>query len=96
MAVYMLFIRENPIRDAVEIQTYSEMNRANPRDPNLTALSVYGAIEAVEGNAPDGMVMLQFPTAEDAKAWYNSPAYQAASQHRKKGADYRVMIVQGL
>jgi len=92
----MLFIREKPIRDRVAMDTYSRMNREGPRDPNMKPLVVYGATEAIEGEAFDGMVMLQFPTAEAAKAWYNSPSYQAAMQHRLKGADYRVMIVQGL
>jgi len=96
MPVYMLFIREDAVRNQAEIDTYERMNRESPRDPNLKPLVVYGAIEAVEGAAPDGMVMLQFPTVEDAKAWYNSPAYQAAIPHRKKGADYRAFIVQGL
>jgi uncharacterized protein (DUF1330 family) len=72
------------------------MNREAPRDPNLTPLIVYGATEALEGKAPDGIILLQFPTVEDAKAWYSSPHYQAAIPHRKKGADYRVMIVQGV
>jgi uncharacterized protein (DUF1330 family) len=96
MPVYMLFIREGAVRNQGEIDTYERMNRESPRDPNLKPLVVYGAIEAVEGAAPDGMVMLQFPTVEDAKAWYNSPAYQAAIPHRKKGAEYRAFIVQGL
>jgi uncharacterized protein (DUF1330 family) len=96
MPAYMLFIREGAIRDQTEIDTYQRMNREGPRDPKLTPLVVYGAIEALEGAAPDGMVMLQFPTVEDAKAWYNSPGYQAALKHRKKGADYRALIVQGL
>jgi len=96
MAVYMLFIREEKIRDQAEIAIYGRMNREAPPNPKLTPLVVYGAIEAIEGKAPDGMVMVQFPTAEDAKAWYNSPAYQAALPHRKKGADYRAFIVQGL
>lgn len=96
MPVYMLFIREKPIRDRAAMETYSRMTRENPRDPKMTPLVVYGATEAVEGEAFDGMVMLQFPTAEDAKNWYHSPGYQAAMQHRLKGADYRVMIVQGL
>ena len=96
MAVYMLFIRENPIRDKAEMDTYSRMNREGPRDPKLKPLVVYGATEAIEGKAWDGLVMVEFPTAEDAKAWYNSPSYQAAMKHRLKGADYRVMMVQGL
>jgi uncharacterized protein (DUF1330 family) len=57
---------------------------------------MYGATEAVEGAAPDGMVMLEFPTIEAAKAWYESPGYQAALPYRRQGADYRAFIVQGL
>ena len=96
MPVYMLFIREGAVKDRSEMSTYSRLNREAPRDPNLKALVAYGAIETVEGAAPDGMVLLQFPTAEAAKAWYNSPAYQAALPHRMKGADYRAFIVNGL
>jgi uncharacterized protein (DUF1330 family) len=96
MTAYVLCIREEAVREPTEIAKYSAMNRAAPRDPNLKPLVVYGATEALEGDAPDGIVLLQFPTAANAKAWYNSPEYQAAIPHRKKGADYRVMIVQGL
>jgi uncharacterized protein (DUF1330 family) len=96
MPAYVLCLREEAIRDPTEMATYSRMNREAPRDPNLKPLIVYGATEALEGNAPDGIILLQFPTVEDAKAWYLSPDYQAAIPHRKKGADYRVMIVQGV
>jgi uncharacterized protein (DUF1330 family) len=96
MTAYVLCIREDAVRNPEELAIYSRMNREAPRDPKVTPLIVYGATEALEGNAPDGVVVLQFPTVEDAKAWYNSPNYQAAIPHRKKGADYRVMIIQGL
>jgi uncharacterized protein (DUF1330 family) len=96
MPAYVLCLREEAVRNPTEMATYSGMTREAPRDPNLKPLVLYGATEALEGNAPDGIVLLQFPTVEDAKAWYNSPHYQAAIPHRKKGADYRVMIVQGL
>jgi uncharacterized protein (DUF1330 family) len=96
MPVYMLFIREKPVRDAAAMEAYDRAHRAAPRDPKMTPLAAYGATEVLEGEGFDGMVMLQFPTAEDAKAWYHSPGYQAALPHRLKGADYRVIIVQGL
>ena len=96
MTVYVLFLRESAIRDQASLDTYSRMNRESPPDPNLRPLAVYGAIEALEGTPPDGVVLLQFPTVEDAKAWYNSPAYQAAIPHRHKGADWRAFIVEGL
>jgi len=67
-----------------------------PPDPKLTPLVLYGAMESLEGEAPDGVVILQFPTVEDAKTWYHSPGYQAAVPHRKEGANYRAFIVEGL
>ena len=41
-------------------------------------------------------MMLEFPTFREARAWYDSPAYQAASEHRFNGADYRAIIVEGV
>jgi uncharacterized protein (DUF1330 family) len=57
---------------------------------------VYGAQTPLEGEAPDGVVILKFDSTEDAKAWYYSPAYQEAVVHRLKAADYRGVIVEGL
>ena len=96
MAAYVLFIRESPIRNPSEMEIYQRMAREIPPHPKLTALAAYGAMETLEGESPDGVVVLQFPTIEDAKDWYHSPAYQAAVPHRQKGADYRAFIVQGL
>jgi uncharacterized protein (DUF1330 family) len=50
----------------------------------------------LEGPAIEGAVILEFPTVEAAKIYYNSPAYQDAVKHRFLGADYRVFIVEGL
>ncbi len=44
----------------------------------------------------EGVVILQFPTFEEAKAWYDSPAYREAREHRFAGADYRAVIVEGV
>ncbi|GGX77170.1 DUF1330 domain-containing protein [Massilia dura] len=56
----------------------------------------YGPVETLEGPQVDGAVILQFPTAADARAAYDSPLYQEALQHRLKGAEYRVFIVEGV
>jgi uncharacterized protein (DUF1330 family) len=93
---YMIFLREGVVRDADAFATYRNANRDAPRDPNLKPLVVYGALEALEGEAPDGVVVLQFPSDADAKTWYNSPGYQAAIPHRQRAADYRAFIVEGL
>jgi uncharacterized protein (DUF1330 family) len=96
MAAYVIFIRENAIRDQPAMDRYRGSNRAGVPQPKPVPLVVYGAIETREGAAPDGVVVLQFDTLEDAKAWYTSPAYQTAIPHRQQAADYRVFIVEGL
>lgn len=96
MPAYLLFIREGQVLDQSQLDLYSRKNRENPRDPSLKPLVIYGTTEALEGEAPDGIVLLEFPTAEDARRWYNSPAYQEALLHRKKAADYRALLIQGL
>ena len=57
---------------------------------------VYGRSEAPEGANPDGVVVMEFPTYEAAKGWYESPEYQKAVALRKDAADWRVVIVEGL
>lgn len=94
MAAYLLALRER-IKDPAEMQEYGKKARTADASKSK-ALAVYGKLETLEGEAFDGAVILEFPTVEDAKAWYNSPEYQAAKQHRLKGGDYRFLIVQGL
>jgi uncharacterized protein (DUF1330 family) len=98
MAAYMILIRDEPVHDEAAMAEYQRMNRetANEFSARLKPLVLYGAVEALEGTKPDGVIVLQFPTVEDAKEWYHSPAYQAALPFRKQAADYRAMLVQGL
>jgi hypothetical protein len=46
--------------------------------------------------APDGPYSDVFPSFDEAKAWYDSPAYREVREHRFRGADYRAVIVEGL
>jgi uncharacterized protein (DUF1330 family) len=96
MSAYLVFIREGSIKDADAMAEYSKTARGAGGDVKATPLVAYGAIEPIEGEAADGLVIMQFDDAEQAKAWYNRPGYLAAVPHRQKGADYRVMLVQGL
>jgi uncharacterized protein (DUF1330 family) len=58
--------------------------------------AIYGKHKVLEGAEIEGMVIIEFPTFEEASAWYESPAYQEAREHRFKGAEYRCVIVQGI
>jgi uncharacterized protein (DUF1330 family) len=95
MVAYAVFIREEPVRDPGEIETYRQKAAGTGAAFNMKLLALYGACQAVEGKAVDGVVLLEFPTMEDAKAWYNSPAYQKAAPHRRNGAEYRAILFEG-
>ena len=95
MSAYVVMFRESPVRDQAEMDEYRRKGRENPFDPKMKPLVVYGAQESIEGEPPDAVIVLEFPTVEDARTWYNSPGYQAAVPHRLKAADYRSVIVEG-
>jgi uncharacterized protein (DUF1330 family) len=95
MSAYVVFIRDR-IKDPKELELYGQKGANSADGHALKALAVYGAGETWEGPKADGVVILEFPTLQEARNWYHSPVYQAASVHRIRGADYRVMLVEGL
>ncbi len=95
MTAYMIFIREGKIHNPAEMEAYRNANREGLDQFKIKPLAVYGEMEVMEGEAPDGVVILEFPNAEEARKWYYSDAYQAAAEHRKKAADYRAFLVEG-
>ena len=75
---------------------YGKLAREARGDHPIKALAFYGQHQVAEGEAVEGVVLLEFPDMAAARAWYDSPAYQAAKAHRVKGADYRVIFVEGV
>jgi uncharacterized protein (DUF1330 family) len=94
MVAYVVFTRER-MRNREEYERYREKSRPVNAAHALKPLTAYGKYEMLEGPGIEGAVILEFPTVEAAKAYYHSPGYQAALQHRLLGADYRVFIVEG-
>ena len=94
MAAYVVLFRESEVRDPDEMAKYRDKG-SDPTKYGLKPLAVYGAQTPLEGSPPDGVVVLEFPDVASAKAWYFSPEYQDAAQHRLKAADYRGVIVEG-
>ena len=95
MVAYVVFLREK-MRDREEYERYREKSRPVNASHPLKPLALYGEYEVLEGPAIEGAVILEFPTVEAAKAYYNSPAYQEAAKHRFLAADYRAFIVEGI
>ncbi|WP_022673863.1 DUF1330 domain-containing protein [Novosphingopyxis baekryungensis] len=96
MSAYLIVARLGPVEDEQSFAEYQRKTRLKPPSVALEPLVVYGAIHGLEGTAPDGVVMLRFDSVEDAKRWYEDPAYQDALPHRLKAANYQAFIVEGV
>ena len=94
MSAFFVALRES-VHDPEEMRLYAEKARGSGCGYRLTTRAAYGRLRMTEGEPIEGAVILEFPTFEEAEAWYNSPTYQAAVVHRMRGAKYRTFIVQG-
>lgn len=95
MPAYITFIREKTL-DKKEFEIYLQLVTATMEGHPVKILAAYGEQVILEGPAVEGVVIVEFPTIEDAKKWYHSAAYQNAAQHRHKGSIYTAVIVQGI
>jgi uncharacterized protein (DUF1330 family) len=95
MSAYFVFIREKTL-DESELEHFWETVAATMQGRDIKVLAAYGRHEVFEGPATEGVVIAQFPSMDAAKAWYNSPAYSEARQHRLKGSVYRAILVEGV
>ena len=55
-----------------------------------------GKIESLEGSwTPQRLVIVEFPSVEQAKVWYDSPEYTPARKLREESARSKLLIVEG-
>ena len=62
----------------------------------IEGLVAHGKHEVLEGDPIEGIVIAKFPNAKAAKDWYHSEAYQSVAKHRRHGATYYGLIVEGV
>lgn len=56
-----------------------------------------GATEALEGEwSPERIVILEFPSGEQAKAWWTSDNYAQAKSIRQRASYTKMLLVQGV
>ncbi len=56
-----------------------------------------GAVQVLEGDwQPDRVVLLKFPSMEQARAFYASPEYRAAIHARQGAAVMRMVAIEGV
>ena len=55
-----------------------------------------GKLTPAEGEWPGDLVIIEFPSREDAVGWYDSPAYQEILPLRTEHSDSMACLVEGV
>ena len=94
MAAYFVYICQEVV-DRSELETYWSKIGPTLEGYGARSVAAYTPFEQLEGDTVDGAALVEFPSMELAKAWYNSPAYRAIMHHRQKGARYIGLLMEG-
>ncbi len=94
MTAYFIYICQE-VTDRAELETYWE--QIGPTLAGYDAKNVVGytPFEQLEGDRAEGVAVVEFPSFEVAKAWYDSPAYREVRVHRQRGAKYIGLLAEG-
>ena len=85
------------IKDPVRYADYKEMVPASLEKYGGKFLVRGGKTHTMEGGwAPKRFVLVEFPTVEHAKAWWDSPEYRAARDLRWATAESQLIIAEGI
>jgi uncharacterized protein (DUF1330 family) len=95
MAAY--FIVDIDIRDGAGIEEYRKGVPATLAKYGGRFLVRGGTFEKLEGSwQPKRLVVLEFPSVEQAKRWYDSPEYRDLKVMRQKAAATNLVLVEGV
>ena len=95
MAGYVIAQLRPPDPIPAEVERYMELVQ-DTLDPFGGSFLVHGgALEVREGQWPGDAVVIQFPSVERARGWYDSAAYAQIRPLRTDNIDCDVVIVEG-
>ena len=89
-------VAEIEVTDLATMQKYGEKVPETLAPFNHHYVVRSSKIQPLEGEPPKGLVVIAFDSAEKAREWYDSPAYQAIKPIRQRAANSRIFIVEGL
>ncbi|MFO1426016.1 MAG: DUF1330 domain-containing protein [Steroidobacteraceae bacterium] len=94
MKGYVIFYVEQ-ILDPAQLKAYQQAAHPTLVPHGGRVIIGYGRQEPVEGDPVVGVVTVEFPSYESARAWYHSGGYQSAKALRADAARCRAVIVEG-
>lgn len=94
MAAYLIV--DMTVKDAVKIEEYRKLAGASVAAHGGRFLVRGGKSEILDGDwAPQRLVVIEFPSMEQAKRWRTSPDYRKACEIRDQAASTRMVLVDG-
>ena len=85
------------IKDPVRYEDYRKMVPASLEKYGGRFLVRGGKTHTMEGGwAPKRFVLVEFPSVEQAKAWWDSPEYRAARDLRWATSESQLIIAEGI
>ena len=94
MAAYVLV--EVEVTDPATYEEYKQLTPATLAAYGGRFIVRGGASETLEGDwKPNRVVVLEFPSVEQAKTWWNSPEYSKAKALRQRAASTKMIVLEG-
>jgi uncharacterized protein (DUF1330 family) len=85
------------VTDAAAFEEYRKQVPATIQKHGGRFIVRGGAMEVLEGDwRPKRVVMIEFPSVEQAKRWYDSEEYRAPKALRLRTSRGRMVLVEGL
>jgi len=84
------------VTDPVQYEDYKKFSTIAMQAHGVEVCVRGGAVQVLEGDwQPDRMVVLKFPSVEQAKRFYDSAEYRSARHARERAAVMRMVLVEG-
>ncbi len=85
------------INDPQEFKKYQKAFAAQLESFPGRTLAATGDVEVLEGEWPQGRTaIMEFPSKEKAREWYESEQYQEISQIRFRSSESTMILLEGL
>ena len=95
MAAYVL--NDMEITDPVLFEEYKKLSPATVAQYGGRFLARGGRTETLEGDwSPRRLVIIEFPSVEQARAWADSPEYAPAKRLRQRASKSNLIIIEGV
>jgi uncharacterized protein (DUF1330 family) len=94
MAAYV--ITDIEVTDPVRYEDYKALSTRAAAQYGGKFLVRGGSHQTLEGDwQPHRVVVIEFPSVEQARAWWSSPEYEEAKAIRREASESRIILVEG-